>query len=150
VFGGSGLSKVEVSNLCDKNVRYHRRRQYDNTYSIRFSIDSIGFGSILSGFGSILTASVRFYQFGSILLGFGSILSVRVDSIGFWIDSIVSDRFYRFRIDSIQFSDRFYRFRIDSIRFLIDSIRFRIDSFGFGLILSGFRFDSISGFGSIL
>jgi hypothetical protein len=123
--------------------------------SLRFWIDSIGFGSILSDFGSIRLVSgrfctvldrfypvldrfyrfsVRFYQFridsinfGSILSGFGSILCIRIDSIrfldrfyrydsiGFWVDSIgfgsilsgygsilsVSDRFYRFRIDSM-------------------------------------------------
>ena len=55
---------------------------------------------------------------------FGSILSVRLDSIGY--GSIVSS------FGSIlSVSDRFYRYWIDSIWFWIDSI-------GFGSILSGF------------
>ena len=75
-------------------------------------IDSISFG-IMFRIGCIGVGSI---------IGFGSILSV-------------SDRFYRFPIDSIGFgsilsvSDRFYRV---SDRFY----RFRIDSIGFGLILS--------------
>jgi hypothetical protein len=140
--------------------------------SIRFWIDSIGIGFILSGFGSILTVLDcpvldRFYRYwidairfsidsigiGLILSGFGSILCIRIYSIRFWIDSMHSDRFYRFRTDSIGFGS-ILRIRTDSIGFG-SILCIRTDSIDFGSILSvsarfyRFRLDSI-GFGSIL
>jgi hypothetical protein len=88
---------------------------------------------ILSGFGSILSVSDRFYLF--------------------WIDSLHSDSSDLF----YPVLDRFYRYWIDSIRFWIDSIGFGLipsiltDYIGFRSILSAFG--SISdyiGFGSTL
>ncbi len=94
-----------------------------------FWIDSIHFGSILSGFGSILSVLDWFYVFGSILSGFGTFIGVH-------IDSIVLDWFYWVLDRLYPVSVQFYRFRIDSIQFWFDSINFGSILSGFGLILS--------------
>jgi hypothetical protein len=51
--------------------------------SIRFSIDSIGIGLILSVFGSILCIRIYSIRFRIDSIGFGLIPSVLTDSIGF-------------------------------------------------------------------